>query len=289
MTNPQRASAVLAALLSTTACTTVSAPDATDYLAASPASVSDYQRGKQDLADGNYGLALTHFSDAIKRDPRNIAALNGQAITLAKLDRPDDAETAFERALAVDGQSPMTRGNYAVFLDRHGDHDRALALLDKPSVVPTMAPPADPPAAVPAAALAPKATVATLPITIPVMPSANIPVMLGDLPIGKANLTISNGSGQYRLARQLQQYLTGQGFAAGRIANAPHFDRSQSILFCHAESREAAEAIRRALPATVKLVVLTSKSDRIELVAGSDLNEFGTQLASAAPVREARR
>ncbi len=95
----------------------------------------------------------------------------------------------------------------------------------------------------------------------------------------KADLTIANASGQYRLAHRLQQYLSGQGFAAERIANAARFDRTQSVLFCHADSRQAAEAIRRALPTSVKLVVLVSKANRIDLVAGSDLNNFDIKLA----------
>lgn len=259
--------AALAAVLTASACAPISERTAEDYLAASPAAVSDYQRGKRDLSAGNYGLALARFDAALERDPGNIAARNGQAITLAKLDRDDDAVAAFEQALKLDTRSPVTIDNYANYLERHGNHAKAkilLALLNPPGAAP------EPPSAAPIA-----------PINVApadAVPAAADAAMLGAV---TAPLSIANASGQYHLARRLQQYLSGHGFAADHVANATRFDRTQSVLFCHAQSREAAERIRRTLPANVKLVVLTSKGNAVELIAGSDLNGF--DMAAAAP------
>lgn len=265
--------AALAAVLTASACAPISERSVEDYLTASPAAVSDYQRGKLDLGAGNYGLALDRFTNAVQLNPDNVAALNGQAISLAKLDRDEDAAATFERALKIDGTSAVTLGNYATFLEHHGDHAGAVALLAK------LDPPTTPVAAAPPAQAAASAPTSSVAAPTPVSATPVVATAIEPKPA----LTIANASGQYRLAHRLQQYLTEQGYAADRVANAARFDRTQTVLFCHAQSRAAAEQIRRALPANVKLVVLTSKANSIELVAGSDLNTFDTRLALAAP------
>lgn len=254
--------AALAAALAASACTPVPERAAQDYLSASR-SVTDYQRGKQDLAAGNYGLALLSFTAAVRRDPGDIAARNGQAIALARLDRDDEAAAAFEQALQLDGRSSVTINNYANFLERHGGHARAVILLARRDA--------------PTNAIAPAAA-ATTPVPVPPDASADttIPRTIA------APLTISNGSGHYRLARRLQRYLSSHGIAAERVANAARFDRTQSLLFCHAQSRADAERIQRTLPDSVKLVVLSSNGNSIQLVAGSDLNNFDTGLGATA-------
>jgi tetratricopeptide (TPR) repeat protein len=253
--------AALAAVLIASACAPTPERTVQDYLAATRAAVSDYQRGKHDLSAGNYGLALARFSDAVRRDPADVAARNGQAIALAKLGRDEDAVAAFEQALNLDARSPVTLGNYANFLEHRGNHAKAAAL------VATLNPPTQP--------QRPSPPVVT---TIAPTQASPAPVAVADVAAPgvapKPALVIANASGEYRLARRLQQYLSGHGYAAERVANAARFDRTQSVLFCHAESREAAEDIRRALPANVRLVVLPSKSNTVELVAGSDLNGF---------------
>jgi tetratricopeptide (TPR) repeat protein len=243
--------AAFAAVLTASACAPLPERSAFDFLSASPAALTDYQRGKRDLEAGNFGLALEHFTAAIDRDPNNVAAINGKAIALAKLDRETDAKAAFEQALAIDHTSALTRGNYAIFQARHDEPVKAAETSQAPRAVETPEP---------------------APVAVETVP-ARAPT---------PSLTIANASGQYRLARRLHHYLSSQGFPAKRVANAGRFDRSQSVLFCHAQSRDAAETIRRALPANVKLVVLLSKANTIELVAGRDLDNFDTKLALAA-------
>lgn len=259
--------AALAAILSASACAPLPERSAFDFLSASPAALSDYQRGKRDLEAGNFGLALAHFSAAIDRDPNNVAALNGKAIALAKLDREADAKATFEEALAIDATSSLTRSNYAIFRARQP------VKVAEASEKPRMAEAPEAPRAVQTPEPVPVAVE-----TVAAQPPREPP----------PSLTIANASGQYRLARRLHHYLSSQGFPAKRIANAGRFDRSQSVLFCHAQSRNAAEAIRRALPANVKLVVLLSPENTIELVAGRDLDNFDAKLAFA-PTREAVR
>ena len=259
----RRSFAALAAVLSASACAPMPEQDARDFLRDSSAAVSDYQRGKRDLEAGNYGLALDHFAVAVERDPDNIAALNGKAIALAKLDRDDEAQATFDQALQRDETSAVTRSNYAIFANRHGV--KTAAQHDAATPPPKLA------------------EAAPQPPDMPQPARADGPA---DGPA--ANFVISNASGQYRLAHRLQQYLSGQGITAGRVANAMRYDRTQSILLCHAQSRAAAETIRRALPSTVKLVVLASKASSIELVAGRDLNNFDAKLARAGTTEAVR-
>ena len=241
MTQP-RLLLAFAVVLTTSGCSSTE-PTAT--------AAAEYARGKQDLGDGNYGLAIAHFKAAAQRNPDDIAALNGLGIAYAKLDRDDAAKSVFERALALDGTSALTRSNYAIFLGRR--EGRSPPAGPRATI--------DPPKNPDQVAAPPKA------------------------PASKAVFTISNGSGRSRLARRLQHYLSGRGFPVDRTANAGRFDHAQSVLFCHASSRAAAEDIRQALPAGVKLIELASKANTIELIAGSDLNAFDARLAFATATK----
>ena len=146
-----RSLAALTAVLTATACAPESEKSAWDYLATSPSSVTPYQQGKRDLAAGNYGLALEHFNAAVMQNPSSAPAWNGQAIALAKLDRDDEATAAFEKAMAIDANAPVTLSNYANFLERRGYHVKATTLLAK----------MDPAASAPGTAAAPAAVPAT--------------------------------------------------------------------------------------------------------------------------------
>ncbi len=108
-------------------------------------------------------------------------------------------------------------------------------------------------------------------------PQAPRPAAAGNL---LATLSVVNGSGHSRLAHRIGQFLTGRGFRVAQLANARSFGRRQTLLFCHAASRQKAEAIARSMPIAVQVVELKSDSDRIELVAGRDLDAFDGQMAA---------
>jgi hypothetical protein len=103
------------------------------------------------------------------------------------------------------------------------------------------------------------------------------PAITGNL---LATLSVVNGSGRSRQAHRIGQFLTSQGFRVERLTNASSFGRRQTLLFCHPASRQNAEAIARSMPIAVKVVELKSGSDRIELVAGRDLDAFDGQMAA---------
>jgi tetratricopeptide (TPR) repeat protein len=95
------------------------------------ASSSDYDRGKRELAAGDYGLAIEAFAAEVARDPKSIRALNGEAIAYDKLGRSDVAERFFQAALAVDQNSPETLNNLAILHLTHGDPDGAIVLAER--------------------------------------------------------------------------------------------------------------------------------------------------------------
>jgi len=91
----------------------------------------DYERGKRELAAGEYGLAVESFSAEVARDPNSIRALNGEAIAYAKLGRADVAKQLFETALTIDRDSPETLSNLAYLHLKQGDPDGALVLAER--------------------------------------------------------------------------------------------------------------------------------------------------------------
>ena len=48
-----------------------------------------YQRGKHHFNAGRFGLAVSHFQSAVRREPSSIEALNGLAASYDRLGRYD--------------------------------------------------------------------------------------------------------------------------------------------------------------------------------------------------------
>jgi len=92
---------------------------------------TDYERGKRQLAAGEYGLAAESFAAEVARNPNSVRALNGEAIAYAKLGKAEVAKQLFETALAVDRDSPETLNNLAYLHLKQGDPQGALVLAER--------------------------------------------------------------------------------------------------------------------------------------------------------------
>lgn len=93
--------------------------------------LSDYQRGKQYLVLGQYGLAIQSFAAELQSDPVSVPALNGMAIAYERLGRTEVAEQFFNRALSLDPNSSVTLNNMAMQRMAHGDPAGAAVLVER--------------------------------------------------------------------------------------------------------------------------------------------------------------
>ena len=85
------------------------------------------------LALGKGGQELTAFNfarKALRFAPKDGEAATFAAIALSRMGKTDEAETYFERAMAIARPSLQTLYNYAVFCESRGKYRQALHLLD---------------------------------------------------------------------------------------------------------------------------------------------------------------
>ncbi len=88
-----------------------------------------YDRGRQFLADGNYGVAVEEFRAAVLAEPSSVAALNGLAAAYDRVGRFDLAARYYERALRLAPDSAQTLNNYGVSFLMQGRPDLAFVYL----------------------------------------------------------------------------------------------------------------------------------------------------------------
>src|SRR5512134_2615500 len=90
-----------------------------------------YGEGKQNLAAGQYGLAIERFMAAYRRDPYDVGVLNAIGITYDSLGRRDLARRYLERALALDPSSPVTLNNLGRCWMNDGNWQIAVTYLQR--------------------------------------------------------------------------------------------------------------------------------------------------------------
>ena len=95
---------------------------------------NDYERGKQYLAQGRFGLAVLHFRAALAETPDSIAALNGIGVTFDRMGRFDLATRAYGRALVLDPHDGQTLNNLGYSYLLQGRYELAVAYLRRASV-----------------------------------------------------------------------------------------------------------------------------------------------------------
>lgn len=129
--------ALLATLLSTTvlaACSTPNVPDRSLLANGEPVmsgGADSYERGKQNLFAGNYGLAAGQLRAALRNDPMSLDILNALALTYERLGRHDVSQNYFAQALAVDPSSVQTLNNIARSLLDKGSVNVAVSYLKR--------------------------------------------------------------------------------------------------------------------------------------------------------------
>ncbi len=87
-------------------------------------------RGREQFAQGNYGIAVDAFNAAVTFDPQSIRALNGLAASYDKLGRFDLAERYYASALDIDPESAVTLNNAGYSQLLQGNLEEALKLFE---------------------------------------------------------------------------------------------------------------------------------------------------------------
>ncbi|MGC2232421.1 MAG: tetratricopeptide repeat protein, partial [Candidatus Acidiferrum sp.] len=85
--------------------------------------------GSQALQQGDNLAAEKAFRQALELDPQSVELLNNLAISLARLGREDEAIAAYEQALKLRQDDPITRRNLGVAYFRAHRYKDALPLL----------------------------------------------------------------------------------------------------------------------------------------------------------------
>ncbi|PBC04073.1 hypothetical protein [Mesorhizobium sp. WSM3860] len=127
------ATAVLAAVLMITGCTTNSSVDTTKTTAiqatAKDISAADLTEGKAQFREANFGLAEQHFRKAVELKADNAEAWMGLAASYDELGRFDFADRAYSQLLRVAGRKPQIVNNMGYSQLLRGNKKKARALL----------------------------------------------------------------------------------------------------------------------------------------------------------------
>lgn len=90
-----------------------------------------YERGKQNLLAGNYGLAAGQLRAALRNSPLSLDILNALALTYERLGRHDVSQRYFAQALAIEPRSVQTLNNIARSLLDNGSAAVAVSYLKR--------------------------------------------------------------------------------------------------------------------------------------------------------------
>ena len=107
----------LGALLILTGCQV--SPDI--RLAQAPASTVSITEGRRHLEDGRADMAVTAFRQVLRKDRKDLQALNGLAIAYSELGREDLATEMFSRALSIAPNDAATLNNIGFSALRRAD------------------------------------------------------------------------------------------------------------------------------------------------------------------------
>src|SRR5437879_1322847 len=103
--------------------------------AEAPAAATDFEsamtRGKALFAEGQFGLALVAFQQALERQPESARALDAIAATYDKLQRYDLADHYYQQALEREPNSPDLLNNIGYSHMLRGDDEGARQFLQR--------------------------------------------------------------------------------------------------------------------------------------------------------------
>ena len=277
-----------------------------------------YAQGKQSLVDGNPATAIEYFRDALRDEPKSVAAMNGLAIAYDELGRYDTSETLFRRALSLDPNSVQTLNNFGRSLQRSGQADYAHfylqmaksvgALQNEETVIDENIRKVEFQLAQNASSDRPKPFDVAANDSLVDRTSANTyqiktnaavdvpyftPVAVSSISLtekkkirsasirsNKATFRfeISNGNGRNKMAFRLNRYLQDKGFPSARLTNAASFDREETTIYYKISHKELAVQLAKLLPGSAKLVVREGTYSDVQVIFGHDLNRFDSVL-----------
>jgi type IV pilus assembly protein PilF len=120
---------LLLALAGLAACAQQQATGPVSGGSAEEASRINARLGASYLQAGDLREANEKLQRALTQDDSNSDAHAAFAILQMRLDRPDEAEHHFERALALDPDNPDIKNNFAAMLCSRGEHARGIDLF----------------------------------------------------------------------------------------------------------------------------------------------------------------
>jgi hypothetical protein len=234
--------------------------------------------GNGQLALGNVGLAIEAYRKALREQPDNVEAMIGLATCYDRMGRSDLSRRHYEMALAVEPANTDVYSHFAQSLDDQGQRDEAArvkaelaarvvapeAAREVPGSVPVLPPP---PAQSVTVALAPPRS---LPVAVE-RPAGNgvrlERISLREVALvtrterpqwdartvartatsttirferkPQAAVTLLNAARIQGLAARTRAYLTGRGFGAVLIGDAPAVRRQSAILYSQADTPRA--------------------------------------------------
>jgi Flp pilus assembly protein TadD len=87
-------------------------------------------QGREQFAQGNYGIAIDSFNAASNLDPKSIRALNGLAASYDNLGRFDLAQRYYSRALDIEPKSAVTLNNAGYSQLLQGNVEEAMKMFE---------------------------------------------------------------------------------------------------------------------------------------------------------------
>ncbi len=242
-----------------------------------PAS-SRVAEGNAQLALGNVGLAIEAYRKALREQPDNVDAMMGLATCYDRMGRSDLSRRHYEMALAVEPANTDVYSLFAQSLDAQGQRDEAArvktelaarvvapeASREVPGSVPVLPPPPAqsvtvalaPPRSLPVAVERPAGNGVRLErlsmrevalVTLTAQPRWEARTVARTAttttfrfqPKPQLAVSLLNAARVQGLAARTRAYLTGRGFGAVRIGDAPAVRHRSAILYSQADALRA--------------------------------------------------
>lgn len=89
------------------------------------------QKGIRYMEEDRYDVALADLKHAVELDQKNAEAYNALAVLYERLEQPEDADSSYRKALALDPENFGVHNNYGRFLCGRGHHEEAMAHFAK--------------------------------------------------------------------------------------------------------------------------------------------------------------
>ncbi len=122
---------VAALVLSGCETTKTASIDTTKTAAIADTAARHLGEGRKQFAGQNYGLAESHFRQAVEAEPLNGAAWLGLAASYDQLGRFDLSDRAYEQLLKIEGPKPAILNNQGYSHILRGDKKKARKLLNQ--------------------------------------------------------------------------------------------------------------------------------------------------------------